>query len=112
MRRTPTQAVDQATTELKAAVEALRDSTTPMPADLGDVFGALGEHLRRLDHLTSTLASSYDRLPAELRCDNGDDPSSTMNMLLLRVKDIRMHLDRADQALQDAHNLAARIALV
>jgi hypothetical protein len=111
MRRTPTQAVDDATTDVKAAVEALRDTTEPMPADLGDVFGALGEHLRRLDHLAATLAGAYDRLPAELRCDNGDDPSTTIAMLLLRVEDIRMHLDRADQALQDAHNLAARIAL-
>jgi hypothetical protein len=111
MRRTPSKAVDYATADLMAAVEALLDTSEVMPADLSEVFGSLGELLRRVDHLAATLDASYDRLPAGLRCDNGNDPTETITMLHLRIGDIRVHIDHADHALREAHNLAARLAI-
>lgn len=104
------QAVDDATEDIAFAVHALRDETAPMPADLSEVFGALGQHLNRLDHLAATLGATYDRLPDGLRCDNGADPFTTVREVLLGIDDIRMHIDRAGQALLGVHNHAARIA--
>jgi hypothetical protein len=103
--------LDDATAGVTAAVEVLRSVTSPDPADLSAVFGSLGDHLRRLDHLAATLPASYDRLPVGLRCDNDADPFLTVRDLLVGLDDIRMHLDRADRAVQTAHNHAARIAL-
>ena len=103
--------IDQATASLRGAVEALRMVPAPLPSELSECFGALGELLRRVDHTFATMASIYELFPVDrLRDDRGGDPPVTLELVTEALDDLRRHLSDSDSALQRGHTSAARLA--
>ena len=57
-----------------------------------------------------TIADRYERLDGPLRHDQGDDPAGAVEMVRLRLADIVSRLVDVDEAFNEAHNHAARLA--
>jgi hypothetical protein len=101
------------TGHLNAAVASIKDATREFhdvePADLSAQIGGLAELCWNITHLTNKIAIAYDTIGA-LRHDQDGDPDAAVEMIRLRLGDVATRLADIDEAIQDAHNHAARLA--
>jgi hypothetical protein len=101
------------TEHLDAAITAIKDATREFhdvePADLSAQIGGLAELCWNITHLTNKIITGYDNIGL-LRHDQGGDPDSAVEMIRLRLGDVTTRFTDIDEAIQDAHNHAARLA--
>ena len=62
-----------------------------------------------INHLTNKIITAYDTI-GPLRHDQGGDPDTAVEMIRLRLGDVAIRFADIDEAIQDAHNHAARLA--
>jgi hypothetical protein len=62
-----------------------------------------------INHLTNKIVTAYDTIGL-LRHDQDGDPDAAVEMIQLRLGDVTTRLTDIDNAIQDAHNHAARLA--
>jgi hypothetical protein len=98
---------------LDSAIANIKNATTGFqdvePADLSAQIGGLAELLWNITHLTNKIAAAYDTIGL-LRHDQDGDPDIAVEMIRLRLGDVTGRMADIDEAIQDAHNHAARLA--
>ncbi len=101
------------TENLDAAIEAIKNAAREFhdvePADLSAHIGGLAELCWNINHLTNKIITAYDRI-GPLRDDQDGDPDIAVEMIRARLGDVATRLTDIDEAIQDAHNHAARLA--
>jgi hypothetical protein len=98
--------IDTAITAIKNAAREFHDVE---PADLSAQIGGLAELCWNINHLTNKIITAYDSI-GPLRHDQGGNPDDAVEMIRLRLGDVTTRLTDIDEAIQDAHNHAARLA--
>jgi hypothetical protein len=101
-----TEQLDIAITAIK---NASRDFHNLEPAELSAQIGGLAELCWNINHLTNKIVTAYDTIGL-LRHDQNGDPGAAVEMIQLRLGDVTTRLTDIDNAIQDAHNHAARLA--
>jgi hypothetical protein len=102
-----TEHLDTAITAIKAAAADFHGLVEP--ADLSAQIGGLAELLWNITHLTNKIVTAYDGI-GPLRHDQDGNPDDAVEMIRLRLGDVTTRLADIDEAIQDAHNHAARLA--
>lgn len=101
------------TEHLDVAITAIKNATCEFhdvePADLSAQIGGLAELCWNITHLTNKIVTAYGGI-GPLRHDQNGNPDDTVEMIRLRLGDVTTRLADIDEAIQDAHNHAARLA--
>jgi hypothetical protein len=91
--------------------EAIEFRTTPEvePSELSSKVAELRALLWSADYLAKVIATKYESI-GELRHDRGGDPQDAVETVIMRLGDVSLYLSNADEALNDAHTQASRLA--